>query len=187
LGKALLLMAAPLLCGSAWFLANAPSQREGVYVETAAGAYKLNGHGVDVVRGCDLPTEGGVPLSDALLTAPVVPGEQPTAFYVIARSDDVAASDDCAQLYFFAANNGSAARVATALPLRTHARDVRPQVSRVTSDNLQLVELRKRYLQVITRQPGSRTTFEGFAALVVRRGSAPPRMYPVRVGPRGRE
>lgn len=173
-------MVGPIIAGALFFLADAPPRSPGVYAETPAGIYHLTAFSESVADDVD---SAGLWFPGIERRAPILPGDLVYSFFVARPTPDSAAGLDSFELLFIALDYHTGRQVEHAwLPF--HIRDVTPDVSRVTSPELEEHALHGRYTQAITRATGLRGTVETYVGLVIPAASGNGRrIYPVRVGP----
>jgi hypothetical protein len=173
---ALALIIGPLLCGGLFFLAAAPHQAPGAYIEIADGIYRL-------------PTcvSGALPAEAVSRTAWVVPGDVLSFFLVLPDSVSAPPPVGSAKLFLKAVNHAEVQTDYGRTPLPTIVRRMAPAVYRVTSDQSLRWDSRgltgSVYRQALARIPGNRDTAELLLELDVPAPPASPCRYVVTLGP----
>lgn len=175
--KAALLIGGPIVIGVLYFLAVAPRQEVGVYVETSAGMYALS---MDSSR--DRLSR------DVLSHAPAVAGDAVVSFFILApEGSALSESARSAGVCLFVVGPGTSDVPSTCKPLPTSVTRVHPRLYHVTAEGLRLwgrdSAAFNMYRQSLERTASPRARLEVMVALVLPLAQEPSRMYSVRLGP----
>lgn len=173
--KALALIIGPLLCGGLFFLAAAPRQAPGAYVEIADGVYRL--------PAC---VDGAQPAEAVSTTALVAPSEV-LSFFLVLPDNVSAAQAGSARLFLKAVNHAEPKTDYGRTALPTTVRRMDSRVYRVTSGQSLRWDSRgltgSVYRQALPRVLGSRATTELLVELEVPAPPASSCRYAVTLGP----
>jgi hypothetical protein len=173
--KALALIVGPILCGVLFFLAEAPAQTPGAYVETADGIYRLS--------TCE---PGASNVAGVSTAAPVVAGDV-LRFYLVLPDDSAAVHAQAARLYLTVVNHAESEADYGRARLATVVRRMNSRVYRFRPEQaLQWGSsevTRSVYEQALAKMPGSRATAELLVELEVPAPTAGLCRYAVSLGP----